>query len=136
MKEIILNEKQFKKMLSEGFMLDLAIVKPKMTEKQYPVNLEKVKIIKKFLDNGFTRGQSEDLGETGYPVITSCFGQLDSAGNVLCNLGNEQMLELLMDRFQNLCAEKEETERLLKRVLEDWFNKKIQNDGRLSVNSI
>ena len=79
MKKIILSEEQSKNLaniLKEDMGVQQMLVDKKMNKPFY-VDPEKVKIVKKYLDGGFTPHDFEKVGDDGYPVkckiITSSF---------------------------------------------------------------
>jgi hypothetical protein len=59
---------------------------------------------------------------------------LSSNGEILQNLGEMQLEDLLIEKFKNMFSNKDERQKFLHQVLQDWFNDKIGMFGNLSVN--
>lgn len=140
MKTIIINESQAKTLfgLCEEVYKEPTPQNPSMKKanKPYCIDPEKVKIVKKFLDNGFQRGNYETVGQDGFPKKTRIVAMLGSDGNVLKNMYVQQLQDLLIDRFQNMFSDHNERELFFKQVIDDWFNNKIGVLGTLSVNHL
>lgn len=141
MAKIILNEGQFKTLLKIG------LTPTTLKDKRYPVEPAKVLIIKKFLDSGkkagepqrywgFSRGNTEEIGPDGGSMIKPCFGQMDSTGNVIKNIFQDEMLDLLMHEWPSIYQDEDQRKRFLGKVMEDWYNNKIGLYGSLSVNHL
>lgn len=100
----------------------------------YYVNPENVLIVKKYLDTNFKRGQIENIGPDGFPARVRIAGMLSSNGEILQNLGEMQLEDLLIEKFKNMFSDKNERNKFIHQVLQDWFNDKIGLFGNLSVN--
>lgn len=140
MKTVIINESQAKMLfgLNEEVYKEPTPQNPSMKKanKPYSINPEKVKIVKKFLDKGFQRGNYETIGADGFPKSTRVVAMLGSDGNVLKNMYVEQFQDLLVDRFQNMFSDHDERDLFFKQLIDDWFNNKIGVFGTLSVNHL
>ena len=108
----------------------------KMPEKAGPyiVNPENVLLVKKYLDTNFKKGNIENIGPDGFPAKVRIAGMLSSNGEILQNLGEMQLEDLLIEKFKNMFSNKDERQKFLHQVLQDWFNDKIGMFGNLSVN--
>jgi hypothetical protein len=108
----------------------------KMPEKSGPyyVNPENVLIVKKYLDTNFKKGHIENLGPDGFPAKVRIAAMLSSNGDIIQNLGEMQLEDLLIEKFKNMFMDKNERNKFLHQVLQDWFNDKIGMFGNLSVN--
>lgn len=141
MKRIILSEKQSEtlaKMLNEDVYTEPSPQSPDMKKANAPfcINPEKVQIVRKFLDKGFKKGSIERVGKNGLPEKVRIVGMLSSNGDVLKNMYDSQLLDLLIDHFQNMFSDHMERGLFLKQVMNDWFNDKISINGLLSKNSL
>ena len=108
----------------------------KDANKPFCISPEKVMIVKKFLDGGFKKGKFENIGPNGYPQTIKFVGMIDSQGNVLKNLLMDEMVDLLIDKYQKMFSDHMERELFMKQVLNDWYDNKIGTFGTLSVNSL
>lgn len=136
MKKIILTEKQniaLANLLNEE-ILNMPV--PKKMNKPYCINPEKVKIVKRFLDNGFQKGTIENIGNNGFPQKIKIVAMMDSGGNVLKNMLMDEMVDLLIEKYKNMFSDQEERSLFMNQVLNDWFDNKINMFGHLSVNCL
>ena len=105
--------------------------------KQYSYSPEKVLIVKKYLDDNFKKGSIEGIGDDGMPTNTCIVAMINpQTGNVAQNMYDYQLLELLIDKFQNMFVDKEERSKFLGQVMRDWYEDKIGLYGSLSVNHL
>lgn len=121
-KRIIISEKQereLKDLISEN-----CFIEP-----------EKVKIVKKFLDETFTRGSNPVIGDDGYPSLKPIVGiKIKGTQEIAKPLSPSQAFYMIQDRFKDLYSDRKVRDAVLKQILIDWYNKKITNDGILSKN--
>lgn len=140
MKTIIINESQAKELFGifEEIYQEPHPQQPNMKKanKPYSINPEKVKIVKNYLDSGFKKGTYQIIGPDGFPQNKRIVAMIGNDGSVLKNMYEEQMVDLLVDKFQNMFSDHDERELFFKRVLDDWFNNKIGVLGTLSVNHL
>jgi hypothetical protein len=132
MKKLLINEIQegiIKKRLKESLDCDI-----KKASKPYVINPEKVLIVKRFLDNGFRKGQYEAIGNDGFPHITPIFAMMSSNGEVLKNMMQEELVDLLIEKYKKMFTDENERSLFFNQVLSDWYNDKIGLFGNLSVN--
>lgn len=108
----------------------------KHENKPYTINPDKVKIVKNFLDKNFKKGNYDDIGPDGMPRRTRIVAMIAPTGDVLKNMWQEDLLDLLIDRFKNMFLDHTERELFLKQVMKDWFDNKIGVFGNLSVNRL
>lgn len=120
MKKIILTEKQ------EQQLLEFLIL-----EKTYPINPNKVLIVKKYLDKNFKKGTLSEFGANGLPVNTPVVGVLSNS-KVVKNLTAEQLFDILEDEFRGMFSDKIERSKFLTQVIKDWYYNKITKNGLLS----
>jgi len=141
MKNIIISEAQEKHLasiLKEETYNEPVPQNPDMKKanKPYSINPDKVLIVKKYLDNGFKRGQIEQIGNNGMPEITNIAAMLSSNGEVLRNMLKDELQDLLIEKYKNMFLDKLERQLFMKQVVNDWFNNKIGTFGTLSVNHL
>lgn len=120
-KKITITESQFselKKRLNEEFF----------------VETEKVKIVKKYLDDNFVRGTVPAMGEDGYPKYIGVVGMKFKDGTVAKNMTATQLFYLLQDKFQKIYEDPKQRDAFLKKIVTDWYYKRISRHGLLSKN--
>ena len=132
MKTLIITEEQARALSNEIPKSEPS----KMPEKAGPyiVNPENVLLVKKYLDTNFKKGQIENLGPDGFPAKVRIAGMMSSNGDIIQNLGEMQLEDLLIEKFKNMFLNKDERNKFIHQVLQDWFNDKIGMFGNLSVN--
>ena len=108
----------------------------KKMNKPFCVNPEKVLIVKKFLDKGFSSHDYEKIGPDGFPKKIKVISMNASNGEPLKYMYQDQLHDLLIDKFQNMFADKLERASFLKQVIKDWLNNSITIFGGLSTNEI
>lgn len=109
-------------------------LKEVLLEKSFYVDTKKVLIVKNFLDKNFSRGTMDSISDKGYPQKTKVIGMKDGNGETIKNMTFSQMIDLLEDKFHYIYTNRTQREKFLKQVLNDWYNKKISNEGLLSLN--
>lgn len=137
MKKIIITEEQenkIKDMLNNGNKSIVKISTPNKGNKTYVINTDKVLLIKRFLDSNFKMGKLENIGSDGLKKDTRIFSIMSSTGESLKNLYEEDVCDLLIEKFKKMFLDKKERELFMKQVLKDWINNKIGVHGTLSVN--
>lgn len=108
--------------------------------KQYSYSPEKVLIVKTYLDNNFSHDQEdciEGIGADGYVSNTPIVYLKNTlTGKKIKPMYDYQLLELLIDKFQNMFVDKDEKTKFLGQVMRDWYYNKIGLYGSLSVNHL
>jgi hypothetical protein len=130
MKTILINEGQVKKLRSaikEDYEL-------KQESKPFVVNPDKVLIVKRYLDNGFRKGDYECVGDDGFPQKTPIFSMMSSTGDILKTMETEELVDLLIEKFKKMFSDDNEKHLFFNQVVNDWYNNKIGLFGNLSVN--
>jgi hypothetical protein len=120
MKKIIITEKQ------EQTLLEHLI-----TERTYPIEPNKVLLVKKYLDTNFKKGNIAQFGDNGMPINTPVVGMLNR-GEVVKNLTASQLFDVLEDEFRGLFSDKIQRSKFLAQVIKDWYADKISKEGLLS----
>jgi hypothetical protein len=121
-KKIIITESQEQQLLE--YMI---------CEKTFPIDTNKVLIVKGYLDRRFTRGNLEEFGDNGLPVSKPIVGMKGSEGNVVKNLTARQLFDVLEDEFRGMFSDSRQRTKFLIQVIKDWYNKRISKEGLLSV---
>lgn len=138
MKRVIITEKQEKKlikMLNEEMEVQQIPV-PKSTGKPYSIDPDKVLVVKKFLDSNFKKGNLERIGANGMPEKVRIVSMFASNGEPLKSLYEEDLQDLLIDKFKNMFKDTVCRDLFMKQVIKDWFDNKIGVFGNLSVNCL
>ena len=120
-KKIIITEKQ------EQILLEHLIM-----EKTYPVDANKVLLVKDYLDKHFKRGNLAQFGANGMPEGTPVVGIL-SGGEVVKNLTAQQLFDILEDEFKGMFSDKIQRSKFLAQVIKDWYAGRISKEGLLSA---
>ena len=119
MKKLIINESQeeylAKQIAEEKYQMPV----PKKANKPYCVNPEKVLIVKKFLDSTFTPHDYEKVGANGLPEIVKVVSMNAKNGEPLKYMYQDQLLDLLIDKFQKMFSDVDERQAFLKQVMSD-----------------
>lgn len=126
---VIVTKKQFDWLMKES------VEEERRKNQSYFIDPQKVLIVKKYLDCNFKRGTMSKMSDNGYPIVEKIIGMKDSNGTVIRNLSIEQMYDLLDDKFHHIYTDSDKRMKFIKKVLNDWVNKKISNEGLLSSNS-
>lgn len=121
MKKLIITEKQEQKLLEYLVM-----------ENRYPIEPNKVLIVKNYLDKNFKRGNISEFGDNGLPTNTPVVGLLNN-GEVVKNLTARQLFDLLEDEFRGMFSNKIQRSKFLAQVIKDWYANKISKEGLLST---
>ena len=119
-KKIIITEEQEQKLLE--YLI---------TERNYPIEPNKVLLVKKYLDKNFKRGNIAQFGDNGMPTNTPVVGILNQ-GKVVKNLTALQLFDLLEDEFRGMFSDKIQRSKFLAQVIKDWYAGKISKEGLLS----
>lgn len=104
--------------------------------RQYPVNPEKVLIVKKFLDSNFSKADLEGIGNDGLPSTSHIVIMCGPSGTPLKNMFMDELQDLLSEKFKNMFSDEDEKMKFLGQVMKDWYDNKIGLYGSLSVNHL
>lgn len=105
-----------------------------INENKWNIDPKKVLLVKKYLDKGFKRGSYNSLGEDGYPKQNKIVAMLSTNGEVLKNMTATQLFYLLQDRFNSLFSDKKQRDAFLKKIIKEWYEKRISKNGLISSN--
>ena len=138
MKRVIITEAQEQQLIkilnNEEEVQQMPV--PKTANKPYCIDPDKVKVVRKFLDSNFTKNNLERIGASGMPEKIRIVTMSSSNGEPLKSLYEEDLLDLLIEKFKKMFLDKEERMLFLKQVMNDWFKNKIGVHGTLSVNCL
>ena len=112
----------------------LSDLKQRLAE-SYFVETSKVLPVVKYLDENFVRGSINAMGEDGYPTMIGVVGIKFKDGSVAKNMTAKQLCYLLQDKFQHLYEDPKQRDELLKKIIVDWYYKRVSREGLLSKNS-
>ena len=101
-------------------------------EQTYPIDPNKVLLVKAYLDKHFNKGSLAQFGDNGMPQTIPVVGVL-SGGNVVKNLTAQQLLDILENEFRGMFTDKIQKTKFLAQVIKDWYAGKITKDGLLST---
>ena len=102
-------------------------------EHRYPIEPNKVLLVKDYLDKHFTRGNISQFGENGMPNNTPVVGMLGMNNEVVKNLTAHQLFDVLENEFRGMFDDKIQRSKFLIQVIKDWYYKRISKEGLLSV---
>ena len=123
-KKIIITEDQ------EQQLLEFLIL-----ENTYPIDPNKVLLVKRYLDKNFKKGNLAEFGANGLPVNTPVVGLLNN-GQVVKNLTAKQLFDVLEDEFRGMFSDKIQRSKFLAQVIKDWYANRISKEGLLSTTHI
>lgn len=120
-RKIIITEEQEQTLLEHLIM-----------EKTYPIDPNKVLVVKGYLDKNFKKGEISQFGSSGMPKGMSVVGII-SGGNVVKNLTAKQLFDVLEDEFRGMFSDKIQRSKFLAQVIKDWYAGRISKEGLLST---
>lgn len=100
-------------------------------EQTFPIDPNKVLVVKNYLDKNFKKGELSQFGDNGMPVNTPVVGMLNN-GEVVKNLTAKQLFDVLEDEFRGMFDNKIQRSKFLAQVIKDWYANKISKEGLLS----
>lgn len=129
-KTIIISEEQ-KKML-DGVDIEQSKMDDILAEAFCP-SAEKVLLVKKFLDDNFTKGMMDDIDDMASPIKVPVLTRM-MMGQPVEQLSGENAVLLLIDKFPKMVSDKGDLKKFMTQVIKDWYDNKISDTGILSVN--
>lgn len=120
-KKIIITESQEQQLLE--YMI---------CEKTFPIDTNKVLVVKDYLEKHFKKGNLAEFGDDGLPVNKPVVGMINN-GEPVKNLTARQLLDILEDEFRGMFNDKRQRTKFLIQVMKDWYYNRISKDGLLSV---
>lgn len=110
-KTIILNENQRNELIRLMVMEDTNL------------RIEKALEIKKFLDDNFKRADISEIGKDGYAKATPIVVYLDAYKQPIKNMTDEDLLDMLLDKFKNIMEDDNEKRQFILDVMKAWYRK-------------
>lgn len=104
-----------------------------MLSEAFVPNAQQVVIIKKYLDSNFRRTFIDDIDEFAKPIKRPAITRLIMGQEVETIEGSE-LVDILAEKFPNMIGNKEDAKKFMTQIVKDWFDKKISDNGILSVN--
>lgn len=121
MKKIILDERQEKNLFETI-----------LQESIYGLS-DKVNIIKKYLDNNFIKADYDSMDDNGDMKSNSLVIMKDTKQQPTQHrMTLEQLFEKLKYKYQNIITNKEERDKFLWQLVNDWYNNRISKNGNLT----
>ena len=110
-KTIIINEKQ----------RDILIAA--LVAEENSMMMQKSLMVKKFLDDNFKRGDISEIGDDGYANSRPIVVYLDKYKQPIKNMSDEDLLDMLLDKFKNILDDENEKKQFLIKIMKAWYNK-------------
>ena len=135
-KKIIVNEKQLGILFEELAGSEILKGQDKMTMPvRYPVDTQKVLVVKDFLDKNFERRSMDGIGDNGMPTDVYLVCMVRN-GNDLKLMYGQDVIDLLEDLCKDMFMNQDQRLRFVTQVFNDWYNDKISTYGQLSKNYV
>lgn len=94
---------------------------------------DKVKTVKDYLDQHFSRASATLIGDDGKPENKEVVAWLDDNKQIVKTLTDVQLFYVIQDEFKNIISDKEARDNFLKQVIKDWYSHKISKNNTLSA---
>lgn len=95
---------------------------------------DKVLIVKKYLDNNFVKSAVPDVSTNGMPTTTNMVSLKDSSGQIVNTMTLNDLFYMIQEKFKNIVPDRNNRDKFLKQIINDWVKNKISREGGLSVN--
>lgn len=109
-----------------------ALLEHFIIENRFPIEPQKVLIVKNFLDKNFKRGNITEIGDNGLPINKPIVG-MQNNGEIVKNLTAQQLFDILEDEFRGMFSNKIQRAKFIAQVIKDWYKNKISKEGLLST---
>ena len=86
-------------------------------------HMQKALTVKKFLDDNFKRADISKINSEGYAESVPIVVYLDAYTQPIKNLTDEDLLDMLMDKFKNMFDNENERRSFLLSVMKAWYAK-------------
>lgn len=87
------------------------------------MRIEKALAVKKFLDDNFKRADISEIDDSGYANAKPIVVYLDQYKQPIKNLTDEDLLDMLLDKFKNIMPDEKEKRQFLLDVMRAWYKK-------------
>lgn len=114
--------------------MEQSIISGLLTESFSP-SAEKVLVVKKYMDDNFSRSEINDIDSNGYPKKVKVVNMLINKEPVK-SMSLAEFLLLLDDKFHSIITDDGDRKKFLKQVIKNWYTRALKDDGVLSVNFI
>ena len=91
--------------------------------REFDDRMSKALIVKEFLDGNFKRADISQIGSDGYAESKPIVVYLDAYKQPIKNMTDEDLLDMLMDKFQNMFDDDGKRRKFLLAVMKSWYNK-------------
>lgn len=118
MKTIIISENKRDVLLN-------AILKESMDQS------DKILMVKKYLDDNFSRADQNIFDDNGHPVNKQVVVWLTPNKEPVKTLRSDQLFYVLQEQFKDILADKNERDELLKKIIKAWYNHNITKVGTI-----
>lgn len=110
-KVIIITESQRDKLIEQ-------LIKEVNTQR-----VQKALMVKKFLDDNFKRADITKINDNGYAEAKPIVIYLDMHKQPIKKLSDEDLLDMLLDKFKNIMDDEKEKKDFLLNVMKAWYIK-------------
>lgn len=127
-KKIIMTAPQFNSLLMEeiGNTIEL----------KYPVECDKVLLIKDFLDKNFHKDMEDTYSPDGIVVRQPVIFVMNTQGMPVEKIDNETLFDRAFHANRNMYLDQNRLNRFVKKVVEKWLEDKIDQNGMLDTNFV
>lgn len=91
--------------------------------KENMMQINRIKLVKDFLDKNFQRADISRIGNDGYAEDYPIVMYIDSYKQPIKKMTDEELLDMLLDKFQHLMPNQEENKEFLIKVIKAWYYK-------------
>ncbi len=134
-KKIIVTEQQLTKIFEE--IAGSEIIKDKETVPvRYPIDPNKVLLVKQCLDTYFKPAVFNGAGSDGLPGQQQIICMFADNGEKISDMYFEDVEDRLIEKYKNMFLNPDERQKFIKQVIRDWYDGKISPYGLLSVNYV
>ena len=99
-----------------------------LVKEEIAKGIDKSILVKKFLDDNFKRASISEIGDDGYANDRPIVVYLDSYKQPLKKMSDEDLLDMLMDKFKTFSDDENERREFLLKIMKAWYNKDIKLD--------
>lgn len=127
-KKIIMTAPQFNSLVMEEI--------GKTIELKYPVDCDKVLLIKDFLDKNFHKDVEDAYSPEGIVVKQPVVFVMNTQGMPVEKIDNETLFDRVFHANRNMYLDQNRLNRFIRKVVEKWLEDKIDQNGMLDTNFV
>lgn len=127
-KKIIMTAPQFNSLLMEEI--------GNTVELKYPVDCDKVLIVKGFLDGHFHKDFIDSYNADGIVEKQPVIFVINTAGENVEQIDNDTLFDRAFHAHRNMYLDKNRLTRFIRKVVDKWLEDKISNEGLLDTNFV